>query len=192
VALTWDVQERAFFRDPLVAELDGLPYFLTTLGEDAFPSMRGRVGWFGYQHVELALGETDPEYAEAFRTMDAANQPSEKDYKVAEANLNGGASPESAALAAKLAHDLFHAFEIIQYAGSYSVKEGRQTVAKVIPGPDSVFVGVRDSKDPAKWFQGQLETVSVQGVEFFGLVVPVNNPDVAEIASLAQGLLPPR
>jgi hypothetical protein len=69
------------------------------------------------------------------------------------------------------------------------VRENGQTIAKIIPRRDRVFVGLRDSKQPEQWFKtAALERMSVQGVPFFGLWVPVEHPDNAHLAALVEGL----
>src|SRR5262249_51250285 len=189
VALTWDAEDRAFFTDPFVAEFGGLPCFLSDSGADVLEDMRPRLGWIGYRRLENALGlRDDPDYVAAFATMQATVEPDAKDYDVAEANARGGASAESVALAAKLRHELFGAFEVAEYTGSYSVTRGSHTIAKIIPQAKTVFVGVRETESPGRWFSGPLEAVSVQGVRFVGVHVPADNPDASEAASLVGGL----
>jgi hypothetical protein len=192
VTLTWDAAERAFFRDPFVAKHDGLPCFLSESGDDLLPLMRGRVGWLGYRHLESALGlSEDRDYVDAFDTMEATSEPDGDDYEVAQAKVNGGASPEALALAAKLRRELFAGFDTVTYPGSYSITRDGQTVAKIIPYLESVFVGVRESESPETWFSGPLEPVSINGVTFLGIQVPVESPDAAAAANLTRGL-PPR
>jgi hypothetical protein len=191
VALTWDTEARAFFRDASVVNRDGLPCFLDAHGEDGYSRMRGRVGWLGYQTLEqaLVLGE-DREYQAAFRTMLATLEPDPKDYAVAESAIASRATPESLALAARLAQ-MFAGYKAVEYPGSYSIKDGGQTVAKVIPRQSSVFVGVRGDRLPATWEPGPAETVSVQGVPFTGIAVPVDRADSEDLSFLQKGLAKP-
>jgi hypothetical protein len=189
VTLTWDAAEKAFFRDDRVKQLDGLPLFLSEAGDDLFTSMAARVGWVGYQRLEQALGlRQDPEYIDAFRTMEGKNQPNDADYVVAAGALNGGASPEALALAAKLREDLFARFDVAQYPGSYSIKEGGQTIGKIIPKLDAVFVGIRETRKPEMWFGDELQTLSIQGVRFMGIYVPVESRDMDAVERLVRGL----
>jgi hypothetical protein len=116
-------------------------------------------------------------------------QPDSLDYRVAEGAFGSGVSAESIAAAASF-RELFNGYEVVQSKGSYSVREGGQTIAKIIPRPDVVFVGIRDSKNPEKWFKGTLERVSVQGVPFFGLWVPIEHRDDTQLSLLVRGLPP--
>ena len=63
-----------------------------------------------------------------------------------------------------------------------------QTIGKIIRRGKGVFVGLRDSIDPSGWFKGPLESISVQGVVFRGLIVPVDHPEAKDAAALAGGL----
>jgi hypothetical protein len=75
------------------------------------------------------------------------------------------ASPESIAETAK-----FRFSKVTRWfrARRYSVKQGGQTIAKIIPRSDFVFVGIRDTKRTAEVVLGPLERVSIQGVAFYG------------------------
>jgi hypothetical protein len=189
VALTWDAEERVFFNDSIVREQHCLPCFLSDAGENMLEQMRGRLGWLGYQKLETTLNlRSDAEYVAAFCTMEANNQPDRDDYQLVEANVGRGVSPESFALAAKLCRELFRGYDHVQYTGSYSIKSSGQTIGKVIPGANTVFVGLRDTTEPTSWFTGPLQSVAVQGVTFLGVYVPVENPDVSEAVNLARGL----
>jgi hypothetical protein len=190
VALTWDTPERAFFKDPFVAAEGGLPMFLRADGEDGWEILRERVGWVGYAQLKGSLNLAENrEFTAALETMQQKLQPDHTDYRVAEAAFRSEVSAESIAEASSF-RALFAGYEVVQSKGSYSVLEGTQTIAKIIPRRDTVFVGIRDSKNPERWFTGPLERVSIQGVPFFGLWVPVEHPNDSQLASLVRGLPP--
>jgi hypothetical protein len=187
VALTWDTPERRLFSDPVVAQLDGLPVFLDASGRDVWAEVSGRVGWLGYGLLEEALGVSgDAAYQNALATMVTAVKPSDADYQTALAVGNG--APETVPLMAKLA-ELFSRYDVVKYPGSYSIKHQGRTIGKIMWRGGGVFVGLRDATNPERWFPGPLEEVSVQGVVFRGLVVPVDSPEYAGPEALAAGLL---
>jgi hypothetical protein len=191
VALTWDTASRMFCNDPFVAAEDGLPRFLKADGRDVYAEVRPRLGWLGYRELHDALGLAhQPAFRAAFETMLLTLEPTPDDYAVAERAFAETISPESVAEAASF-KGLFRGYEIVQRAGSYSVQEHGQTIAKIIPRRDKVFVGIRDSKQPELWFKSAaLERVSVKGVPFFGLWVPVDHPNDAQLAEFVEGLPP--
>ena len=143
VALTWDAPERVFFNDPLVRKHDGLPVFSNEAGDDA--SAQDRLGWLGYGALDEILNLRDaPEYQAALRTMIDYNVPKPADYSDAVIAL-GQVSAEAIPLMDRLA-SLFTGYDVARFEGSFSIKEGGQTIAKLIPRENGVFVGIRDSK----------------------------------------------
>jgi hypothetical protein len=188
VALTWDAEDRAFMRDASVRDQDGLPCFLDGSGVDRFTEIGGRVGWLGYQVLERVLHlQGSVEYSSALRTMVATSVPDSADYAVAEATVNGRSTPESVALAARLAGQ-FVGYKAVEYPGSYSIKDGPQTIAKIVPRRDAVFVGVRGTVLPDAWASGTSETITVHGVPFTGIVIPVDTSDGEDLQFLLTGL----
>jgi len=187
VALTWDAPERAFFTDPDVERLDGRPVFLSGDGRDLWPETAGRVGWLGYQALDSALRiRDDADYQKALATMLEGLVPTAADYAATLDSIAAG-PPEAVPLMAKLA-GLFKDYEVVEYKGSFSVKDRGQTIGKIMRRGAGVFVGLRDSTNPSHWFPGPLDEVSVQGVVFRGLVVPVDSPDSPDAATLVSGL----
>jgi hypothetical protein len=115
--------------------------------------------------------------------------PTLADYKDADNALAlGQVSAEAIPLMDRLAASLFTGYEVARYEGSFSIKEGGQTIAKLIPRGDGVFVGIRDSKTPERWFSGPLKTVSVNGVDFRGVVVPVESREQSDAEKLILGI----
>jgi hypothetical protein len=187
VALTWDTPARAFVADPVVKQRDGLPMLLADDGQDMWTEVAPRVGWLGYGEVEHVLHLVeDEEYQTAFLTMNKSPIPTSQDYERALANL-GQTPAEAVPLMDRLAA-LFEGCEVVKYIGSYSIKEGGQTIGKLIPRGDGVFVGIRESGRPERWFSGPLEGVTVNGVTFRGVVVPVDSREYATAERLIQGL----
>jgi hypothetical protein len=145
VALTWDCASKRFLTSELVPA-EYLPLFLNESGEDQFKYMMSRVGWIGYGELEHALGLEDAiEYKAAFNTMRDSVEPSLLFYREKKSTGRWEAFASSVrALAEQLAAAL-HAERLQLLPGSFSVKdENGLTIVKVIPNPDSVFVGVRD------------------------------------------------
>jgi hypothetical protein len=66
--------------------------------------------------------------------------------------------------------------------------DGSQTVAKVMPRTQSIFVGVRESLAPSTWFAGPLKEVHIQDVRFWGVDVPVDIADVETVSKLTDGM----
>jgi hypothetical protein len=175
-----------------VKEHDGLPKLIGPDGNGAYESTSSRLGWLGYQELHDALElDRDPAFAAAWATMQGKLQPDTKDYRVAEAAFDSEISPESLAEASHF-RDLFPGYAIEQNKGSYSVKDGSETIAKIIPRRDLVFVGIRESRNPRAWFRESLEEVNVQGVRFYGRWIPVDRSDDERLAELVSGLRRPR
>lgn len=188
IALTWDTADRAFFRDPSIPAQDGLPCFLNDDGNDRYAMMAGRVGWLGYQLLEGCLQlQENHEYGAAVRTMVATSEPDRSAYADAQAVVEGRATPAAKDLAARLAN-LFVGFRVVEYSGSYSLKDGAQTIAKIVPRRDGVFVGVRGTVLPDAWASGTSETIAVQGVPFTGIVIPIDAADGEDLQFLLTGL----
>ena len=91
------------------------------------------------------------------------------------------------ALAAKY-RELFEGYKIVESRGSFSVVEDGEVIAKIIPKRDVVFVGIRQTRSPERWFSGPLDRVSVNRVTFCGVHVPVEHPDDAQLAMLVRSL----
>ncbi len=92
-------------------------------------------------------------------------------------------SPEAIAAAEQIVALLFAGRKIAHYPGSLSVLDQSQTGAKILPRKHTVFVGVRETPNPAAWFGGDLKDISMQGVGFWGVEVPL---DIADTTSLQQ------
>jgi len=134
-----------FFNDPLVLKHDGLPVFLNEAGDDASAQVADRLGWLGYGALDEILNLREaPEYQAALRTMIDYNVPKPADYSDAVIAL-GQVSAEAIPLMDRLA-SLFTGYDVARFEGSFSIKEGGQTIAKLIPRENGVFVGIRDSK----------------------------------------------
>lgn len=189
VALTWDAETRPFFSDPFVAREDGLPHFVDQAGNDIYDAVRPRLGWLGYQHLDSALDlNRVDEYQTVLATMIPALEPDGQAYAAAETGFLGEAtSPESVTQAAKF-RMLFTGYRVVESRGSFSVLENGETIAKIIPKRDAVFVGIRDTKSPQSWCPGPLDRVSIRGVPFLGLHVPVEHADDAQLAMLVRGI----
>ena len=52
-----------------------------------------------------------------------------------------------------------------------------------------MFVGVRDNLNPASWFGGDLKDITIQGVRFWGVEVPVDIADTASLQQLTSGMV---
>jgi hypothetical protein len=154
VALTWDAPDRAFFDDRDVERHDGRPVFLGEDGRDLWPEMAGRIGCLGYDTVDTVLGvREDSDYQGALATMLEGLIPTAADYATTLACVAEG-SPEAVPLMAQLA-GLFKNHEVVEYKGSFSVKDHGQTVGKIMRRGAGVFVGLRDSTNPQPGSQGR-------------------------------------
>ncbi len=160
VALTWDSEERPYYHDPFVAREDGLPAFRNDVGKDVFDAVRPRLGWLGFQHLQADLGlDQVAEYRAVFAIMFPNLIPDAQAYAAAESGFLGDEiSAESLTQAAQF-RELFPAHKVVATKGSFSVLENGETIAKIIPRRDSVFVGIRDTKSPHLWFSGHLDRV---------------------------------
>jgi hypothetical protein len=196
VALTWDTENMAFFRDEEVID-DFLPRFLHPAdGRNLFQEMLSQIGWIGYRKLEEVLGLKDnSSYQLAFETMLSGNEPNNTYYarksKQAIENL-----PEDIKALIKELKNLFSPYRVDPGAGSHSVKDAvDSTVAKIIPRRSKVFVGFRmDDTDEIRIVEkinaltaGNSATVRVRGVEFMGYEVTLK--DKHQDIEVAQELI---
>lgn len=189
VALTWDCESKAFFNSPDVPS-DYLPVFLGAAGEERFSTMLDRIGWIGYRQLEDALGLSNAtEYKAAFTTMLDSTEPPLSFYAEKRQGRWESFPNEIIELGEDLAIALGTA-RVQRLAGSYSMKdENNQTVGKIIPNKDSVFIGVREKYTPFSdargWIdQAQVRRKRVQRVDFIGMDVK----SVSEAARLINGI----
>ncbi len=176
IALTWDCESKAFFNSPGVSS-DYLPVFLGDDGEERFTTMLDRIGWIGYKRLEDALGLSNaPEYKAAFTTMLDSPEPPLSFYT----EKRQGRWESFPSEIIRLGEDLVIALGTVpvqRVAGSYSMKdENDQTVGKIIPNKDSVFIGVREGYPPFSdargWIdQAKFRKKKVQRAEFVGMDV---------------------
>jgi hypothetical protein len=180
VALTWDTESMAFFRDDEITD-DFIPRFLdSTDGHNLFQEMHSQIGWIGYRKLEAALGLNDnTSYKLAFETMLSESEPGNKYYarksKQAIENL-----PENIKAVIKELKTLFNPYRVDSGAGSHSVKDDTNvTVAKIIPRRTKVFVGFRVDEANENMIAEKIDKetvgnsarVSIRGVEFMGYEV---------------------
>ncbi len=176
VALTWDRESKAFCNSPDIPP-DYLPVFLGDSGEEKFFTMLHRIGWIGYRQLEEALGlQSDKEYRAAFTTMLDSLEPPLSFYD----EKRQGRWESFPGQIIKLGEDLAIALGTVRVQrvpGSYSMKdENGQTVGKIIPNKDGVFIGVRDGFAPLSKAQGcidqaRLRRKRVRTVDFLGIDV---------------------
>jgi len=112
--------------------------------------------------------------------------PSATEYEATLGNLGEGLA-EVVPLMDRLA-ELFEDYEVAKYDGSYSIRDQGRTIAKLMPRVAGVFVGIRDSRKPEHWFPGALESISIHGVVFRGVVVPADSREQADAEQLVRGL----
>jgi hypothetical protein len=188
VALTWDCESKAFFNFPDVSEY--LPVFLGDGGEERFSTMLDRIGWIGYKQLEDALGLSNaPEYMAAFTTMLDSPEPALSFY----AEKRRGRWETFPSEIIRLGEDLAIALGTVRVqrvAGSFSMKdENNETVGKVIPHKDFVFIGVREEYKPLSDVRGQIDQARLQKrrvrtVNFIGM----NVKSVPEAERLISGI----
>jgi hypothetical protein len=189
IALTWDCKSRMFFNSSDISS-EYLPVFLGNNGEERFSSMLDRVGWIGFKELEDALGLSDAEeYKAAFATMLGSPEPTLSFYPDKKQKRWESFPAEII----KLGEDLAIALEPVRVqrvAGSYSMKdENNQTVGKIIPNRDSLFIGLREEYAPlfgakACIEEKQIRIKSVQGVNFVGM----NVTSASEADKLIRGI----
>jgi hypothetical protein len=190
IALTWDCESKAFFNSPDVPS-DYLPVFLGDAGEERFSTMLDRIGWIGYKQLEDALGLSDAtEYKAAFTTMLESPEPPTSFYTEKKRQGRWESFPSEII---RLGEDLAIALGTVRVQrvpGSYSMKdENNQTVGKIIPNKDSVFIGVREEYKPLSDARGQIDPARlrrkrVRTVDFIGM--DVNS--VSESERLISGI----
>jgi hypothetical protein len=186
VALTWDTEIMAFFRDDEVTD-DFLPRFLDPSdGHNLYQEMQSQIGWLGYRNLEEALGlNENSTYRLAFETMLSGTEPSKKYYdrkaKQAIENL-----PENIKALIKELKTFFNPYRVDPGAGSHSVKnDANSTVAKIIPRRTKVFVGFRVDKANENMIAEKIDMetagnsarVNIRGVEFMGYEVTIKDKD---------------
>jgi hypothetical protein len=187
VAFTWDTQDRAFFRDQQVGE-DALPILLDDEGNSVFEGMKDRIGWLGYRAcVEALRLEGDATFQGALQTMLSRLEPLPADYVVGQTTAD--ISPEAIAAVEQIVQLVFAGRKVLRYPGSVSITDQGQTVAKILPRKNSVFVGVRETLDPASWFGGDLKDITIQGVRFWGIEMPLDIADPAPLHQLTTGMV---
>jgi hypothetical protein len=176
IALTWDCESKAFFNSPDVP-FDYLPVFLGDDGRERFSTMLGRIGWIGYKQLEEALGLSHAtEYKAAFTTMLHSPEPPPSFYAEKRRGRWESFPNEIIKLGEGLAVAL-GTVRIQRVDGSYSMKdENNQTVGKIIPNKDSVFIGVREECKPLSYARGQIDQARfrrrrVRTVDFIGMDV---------------------
>lgn len=189
IALTWDCQSKAFLNSPDISS-DYLPVFLGDADEERFSTMLDRVGWIGYKQLEDALGLSNAtEYKAAFTTMLDSPEPPLSFYS----EKRQGRWKSFPSEIIKLGEDLAIALGTVRVqrrAGSYSMKdENNQTVGKIVPNRDSVFMGVREAYTPfsnaPEWVdQAKVRRKRVQRVDFIGMDVK----SVSEAERLISGI----
>jgi hypothetical protein len=180
VALTWDSEDMAFFRDDEITD-DFLPKFLDPAdGHNLFQEMQSQIGWIGYRNLEEALGlNENSSYQLAFETMLSSKEPSKKYYdrksKQAIENL-----PENIKALIQELKIFFNPYRVDPGAGSHSVKDvANSTVAKIIPRRTKVFVGFRVDEANENMIAEKIDRetagnsarISIRGVEFMGYEV---------------------
>jgi hypothetical protein len=189
IAPTWDIESKAFFNSPDVPS-DYLPVFLGDAGDERFSTMLDRVGWIGYKQLEETLGLSNTaEYKAAFTTMLDSPEPPLSFY----AEKRQGRWETFPSEIIKLGEGLAVALgtvRIQRVPGSYSMKdENNQTVGKIIPNKDSVFIGVREQFKPLSDARGQIDPARlrkrrVRTVDFIGMDVK----SVSEAVRLISGI----
>lgn len=189
IALTWDCKSRMFFNSSDISS-EYLPVFLGNNGEERFSSMLDRVGWIGFKELEDALGLSNAEeYKVAFATMLGSPEPTLSFYTDKKQKRWESFPAEIITLGEDLAIAL-EPVRVQRVAGSYSMKdENNQTVGKIIPNRDSLFIGLREEYAPlsvAKTCieEKQIRTKSVQGVNFVGM----NVTSVSKADKLIRGI----
>jgi hypothetical protein len=188
-ALTWDCESKAFFNSPDVP-FDYLPVFLGDGGEGKFSAMLDRVGWIGYKQLEEAIGLSNAtEYKAAFTTMLDSPEPPLSFYSEKRQGRWESFQSEIIKLGEGLAIAL-GTVRIQRMPGSYSMKdENNQTVGKISPSKDSVFIGVREEYKPLSDARGQIDQARlrrrrVRAVDFIGMDVT----SVSEAEKLISGI----
>ena len=189
IALTWDCESKAFFNSRDVPS-NYLPVFLGDAGEERFSTMLDRIGWIGYKQLEDALGLSNaPEYKAAFTTMLGSPEPTLSFY----AERRQGRWETFPSEIIRLGEDLAIALGTVRVqrvAGSFSLKdENNQTVGKIVPNRDSVFIGVREEytpfSDAPEWIdQAKIRRKRVQRVDFIGM----NVKSVSDADRLISGI----
>ena len=189
IALTWDCESKAFFNSRDVPS-NYLPVFLGDAGEERFSTMLDRIGWIGYKQLEDALGLSNaPEYKAAFTTMLGSPEPTLSFY----AERRQGRWETFPSEIIRLGEDLAIALGTVRVqrvAGSFSLKdENNQTVGKIVPNRDSVFIGVREEytpfSDAPEWIdQAKIRRKPVQRVDFIGM----NVKSVSDAERLISGI----
>jgi hypothetical protein len=189
IALTWDCESKAFFNSPDVP-FDYLPVFLGEDGEGRFSTMLDRVGWIGYKQLEEAIGLSNAtEYKAAFATMLDSPEPPLSFYSEKRQGRWESFPSQIIELGEGLALAL-GTVRVQRVAGSYSIKdENNQTVGKISPNKDSVFIGVREEYKPLSDVRGQIDQARlrrrrVRTVDFVGMDVK----SVPEAERLISGI----
>jgi hypothetical protein len=176
IALTWDCKSKVFFNSPDISS-EYLPVFLGNNGEERFSSMLDRIGWIGFRQLEDALGLSEAEeYKAAFTTMLGSPEPPLSFYT----DKKQSRWESFPAEIIKLGEDLAIALEPVRVqrvAGSYSMKdENNQTVGKIVPNRDFLFIGLREEYAPLSGAKAcidekKIRTKRVQRVNFVGMNV---------------------
>lgn len=186
IALTWDCESKVFFNSPDVSS-DYLPVFLGGAGEERFSTMLDRIGWIGYKQLEESLSLSNvTEYKAAFTTMLDSPEPPISCYTEKKRQGRWETFPIDII---KLGEGLASALGTVRVqrlAGSYSMKdENDQTVGKIMPSENSVFIGVREEYKPRGWIdRTRLRTKRVHRAEFIGMDVK----NVSEAERLIRGI----
>lgn len=198
VALTWDREDHVFFggknRDKSL-----LPLFLDENGNDIHSQMIERLGWVGYRQLEMALGlEKDDEYKVALLTMVGRNEPKENYYDFISRKGLGSYSEVTRCLAENVSNYFrqCEGYSVLEYRGSYSVKEigkFKYTIIKIIPSQNGIFLGIRDTYLDAKTSERipNLIQLNVLGRTFLGLEIPTGTktfPEIKETSPIEIGM----
>ena len=150
IALTWDNEDHAFFRNADVKFPDNYPLFLDNDGECGYKTMKSRLGWLGYRNLEKSMNiRSSDEYLQACSGMFSTPEPSEDDYTRLS---KSGPLPvydkdflDYLFGSFKDAYGKNKGFKIKNCKGSYSISINDYVLAKIKPKGEFVFVGVRIS-----------------------------------------------
>jgi len=183
VALTWDADDMAFFKDDEVTD-EYLPKFLgPSDGMNLYQDMLSQIGWVNYSFLEEALGlKKNESYQLAFKSMCNKINP-DKNYYEMKSRKSWEKLPEEVRSLAEELVALFNA-DRVRGPGSYSIKNDTgKVISKIIPRRSKVFVGFRMDYANKNFTvekidsiaEGNSSTVRVRGVEFTGYEVSIKN-----------------
>jgi hypothetical protein len=196
IALTWDTSAKSFL-SPNGVPQDCLPVFLDSRGEDVFATSLQRVGWLGYRGLNSSLQLVEsPEYVAAFATMLDSVEPSDAFYR----ERRSGRSSSFLEWVVSLAFAIANGFDshVQKKEGSFSLQdENGLTIAKIMPRPGSVFVGVRDGLPlaipPSGWqsASGHISIQKIGKVNFSGRTVTTLK-EASDFVTALKGRINPR